>query len=80
VGNQIYNAYADFGKQYTGAMTGYGNNQANLTTSAGNAAAAGQVGQANALTGGISNVSNMYYQNQMLDLLRRRDTSLGGAP
>jgi hypothetical protein len=37
---------------------------------AGNAQAAGQVGSANAINQGISGISNMYYQNQMLGLLR----------
>jgi hypothetical protein len=58
-------------------MTGFGNNQANLTTGAGNAAAAGQVGQANAITGGISNLSNMYYQNQLLNMFKDKNTGYG---
>jgi hypothetical protein len=42
---------------------------------AGNAQAAGQVGQANAINQGISGISNMYYQNQMLGLLGNRNNS-----
>jgi hypothetical protein len=59
-------------------MTGFGNNQANLTTGAGNAAAAGQIGQANAISGGISNLSNMYYQNQLLNMLDKRNSNVTG--
>jgi hypothetical protein len=81
-GGQIYGAYGNFGNQFTGAMTGFGNNQANLTTGAGNAAAAGQIGQANAISGGISNLSNMYYQNQLFNMLNKRgpESTLGSEP
>jgi hypothetical protein len=40
-----------------------------------NARASGYIGQANAISGGISNLSNMYYQNQLLNMLGKRDTS-----
>jgi hypothetical protein len=45
---------------------------------AGNALAAGQVGQANAINQGVSGITNMYYQNQMLNLLDRNRGSGGG--
>lgn len=73
-GNLINSAYRDYGSNFTGAMTGYGNAQAGLTTGAGNAIAAGTVGQANAINQGISNVSNQYYQNQLLNMLKPQNT------
>lgn len=74
-GGQINSAYGNYGNQVTGALTGFGSNQANLTTGAANAQAAGQVGQANALNQGISGASNAYYQNQMLNLFRDKNTN-----
>jgi hypothetical protein len=74
-GSMINSAYGNFGGGVTGALTGFGTNQANLTTGAANAQAAGQVGSANAFTQGISGASNAYYQNQMLGLLRDRNTN-----
>lgn len=69
-GNQRYNAYGNYGGQYTGALTGYGNAAANALTNIGQAQAAGSMGAANAIGGGISNLTNQYYQNQMLNLLK----------
>lgn len=74
-GGLINSAYGNYGNQVTGALTGFGTNQANLTTGAANAAASGQVGSANAFTQGISGASNAYYQNQMLGLLRDKNTN-----
>lgn len=74
-GGLINSAYGNYGNQVTGALTGFGTNQANLTTGAANAQAAGTVGQANALNQGISGASNAYYQNQMLNLFRDRNTA-----
>ena len=71
-GDKNFSAYGGYGNQVTGALTGFGNAQANLTTGAANATAAGQVGAANALNTGISGAANAYYQNQLLDILRRR--------
>ena len=71
----INSAYGNYGNQVTGALTGFGSNQANLTTGAANAQAAGTVGQANALNQGISGASNAYYQNQMLNLFRDKNTN-----
>jgi hypothetical protein len=74
-GGMINSAYGNYGNQVTGALTGFGTNQANLTTGAANAQAAGTVGQANALNQGISGASNAYYQNQMLNLFRDKNTA-----
>jgi hypothetical protein len=41
-------------------------------TGAGNARASGYIGGANAITGGISNLSNLYYQNQLLNMFANR--------
>ena len=75
-GDKNFSAYGGYGNQVTGALTGYGSAQANLTTGAANATAAGQVGAANALNTGISGAANAYYQNQLLDILRRRQTDV----
>jgi hypothetical protein len=50
-----------------------------------NARASGYIGSANAITGGISNLSNQYYQNQLLNMLGNRsggasNVAFGGAP
>jgi hypothetical protein len=76
-GGMINSAYGNYGNQVTGALTGFGTNQANLTTGAANAQAAGQVGQANALNQGISGATNAYYQNQMLGLLKDKNSGYG---
>jgi hypothetical protein len=75
-GSMINSAYGNYGGGVTGALTGFGTNQANLTTGAANAAASGQVGSANAFTQGISGATNAYYQNQMLGLLRDRNSGI----
>ena len=72
-------ANANYINSLTGALTGYGNAANNLITGAGNATASGYVGQANAINQGISGISNAYYQNQMLDMFRKKDPmSTGG--
>jgi hypothetical protein len=51
-----------------------------------NARASGYIGGANAITGGISNLSNLYYQNQLLNMFANRggggasNVAFGGAP
>jgi hypothetical protein len=74
-GQMINAALGNYGNQVTGALTGYGNAGASNMLAAGNAQSAGQIGQANAINQGISGVSNMYYQNQLLGMLRPRGTS-----
>lgn len=69
-GGMINAALGNYGNQVTGALTGYGNAAAANTLAAGNAQAAGQVGQANAINQGISGLTNMYYQNQLLGMLK----------
>jgi len=69
-GQMINAALGNYGNQVTGALTGYGNAGASNMLAAGNAQSAGQIGQANAINQGISGVSNMYYQNQLLGMLR----------
>ena len=72
-GGMINQALGNYGNQITGALTGYGNAASANTLAAGNATAAGQVGAANAINQGISGMTNMYYQNQMLNLLKDRE-------
>lgn len=73
-GQMINSALGNYGNQVTGALTGYGNASSANTLAAGNAQAAGQIGQANAINQGISGISNMYYQNQMLGLLKDKNS------
>lgn len=68
-------AYGNYGQGVSGAYGAYGTNATNALTGGANATASGYVGQANALNQGISNVSNQYYQNQMLNILRDRNTN-----
>jgi hypothetical protein len=75
-GSMINSAYGNYGGGVTGALTGFGTNQANLTTGAANAQASGMVGSANAFNQGISGASNAYYQNQMLGLLKDRNSGV----
>ncbi len=63
--NQVSNAAGQFGQQ-----------QANNIIGAGNAQAAGQVGQANALVGGINQAFNGYQNNQLMNMIR--NPSAGG--
>lgn len=60
---------AGIGQTATNNVGTLGANNAGMVGSnmigAGNAAAAGQVGQANAITGGISNLQSLYQMNQM---------------
>lgn len=76
-------AYGNYGQGVSGAYNAYGTNATNALTGGANATAAGYVGQANAVNQGISNISNQYYQNQLLNIFRDRNGSaggLGGAP
>jgi len=76
-------AYGNYGQGVSGAYGAYGTNATNALTGGANAVASGYVGQANAVNQGISNVSNQYYQNQLLNMYANRNGSaggLGGAP
>jgi hypothetical protein len=48
----------------------YANQAGEAYQGAANARASGYVGAANALNQGIGNISNMYYQNQLLNTFR----------
>ena len=74
IGTQQQQAYSNYINGLTGALTGYGNNASNLTTGAANATASGYIGGANAINSGISNVTNAYYQNQLLATLKNNKT------
>ena len=67
--NNLY-SIAGLGQQATAVTGQLGQQTANQISSndigAGNAAAAGTVGQANAINSGISSLSNLYSQNQAL--------------
>lgn len=66
-----YQSLAGQGQTTSNALANMGNNyatQAGNTLQAGaNAQASGYVGQANAINQGIGNITNQYYQNQMLN-------------
>jgi hypothetical protein len=70
-GNAANTAYGNYGAGTTGVLGAYGTNVSNNLIGAGNATASGYVGQANAINQGISGVSNAYYQNQLLNTLRK---------
>lgn len=57
--NQISNTAGQFAQNNANAMGAYGNAQA-----------AGYMGQANALNNGIGQATNLYQQNQLMDLIR----------
>jgi len=61
--------------QLTNAAGQFGSNQASNIIGAGNAQAAGQVGSANAWNQAIGQGVNAYQQNQLMDLIRRPQTS-----
>ena len=68
-----YQAMAGQGQSTANTLTNLGSNYANQAgeayMGAGNARASGYIGQANAINQGISGVSNMYFQNQLLNRL-----------
>jgi len=73
-----YNRYAGLsgaGQQATNQTSAAGQNMANNISSnqlgAGNAQASGYMGQANALSGAIGGATNLYGQNQMLNMLQQ---------
>jgi hypothetical protein len=80
-GSAVTNAYGAQGAGQSSAYGAFGSNLSNIygNTAAGmsntmlqgaNARASGYVGQANAINQGISGLSNMYYQNNLLNMLR----------
>jgi hypothetical protein len=83
--NQLYNrqaALAGIGQTATNlvgqAGQNYATNVGNLMTSAGAANAAGQVGMANALTGGLGTYLNYTQGNALLNALQNRRSTYGG--
>lgn len=85
-----YQAMAGQGQSTATTIGNMGMNYANQAgeayQGAANARASGYVGQANALTGAIGNISNQYYQNQLLNRILPSQTTpiaggaYGGAP
>jgi hypothetical protein len=75
IGQTATNLVGQAGQNYAtgagGALGTYGTNVGNLMTSAGAAQAAGQVGAANALTGGLGTYLNYNQGNALLDALQR---------
>ena len=57
----------------------YATNVGNLMTSAGAAQAAGQVGAANAITGGLGTYLNYTSNNNLLNALKNRGSTYGGS-
>ena len=83
--NQLYNrqaALAGIGQTSTNlvgqAGQNYATNVGNLMTSAGAANAAGQVGMANALTGGLGTYLNYSQGNALLNALQNRRSTYSG--
>lgn len=72
------NAYGALGTGTYNTLAGYGQGATDLITGTGNTRASGYIGGANAIGSGISNLSNMYYQNQLLSMLGNRNIGGGG--
>jgi hypothetical protein len=74
IGQTATNLVGQAGQNYAtgagGALGSYGTNVGNLMTSAGAANAAGQVGMANAITGGLGTYLNYTQGNALLNALR----------
>jgi hypothetical protein len=73
-GNATSSAYGNFGSNLSNIYGGTAAFINNANLQGANARASGYVGAANAINQGISGVSNMYYQNQMLNLLQDEKT------
>jgi hypothetical protein len=82
IGQTATNLVGQAGQNYaTGVgnvLGSYGTNVGNLMTSAGAARAAGQVGMANALTGGLGTYLNYTQGNALLNALQRNRGSFSG--
>ena len=78
IGQSSTNLVGQAGQNYaTGvgnALGSYGTNVGNLMTSAGAAQAAGQVGVANAITGGLGTYMNYSQNNALLEALKNRNS------
>ena len=77
-----YQTLAGFGQtsvnQLGQAGQNYASNVGNLMTGAGAAQAAGQVGAANAITGGLGTYLNYSQNNALLNALKNRGSTYGG--
>lgn len=77
-----YQSMAGQGQSTANTLSNIGMNYANQAgeayQGAANARASGYVGQANALNQGISGISNMYFQNQLLNRLPKPGSTAGG--
>jgi hypothetical protein len=80
-----YNRFAGLGgggqtaaNQLSSAAGNYGNAQSGLMTGVGNAQAAGAVGSANALMGGVQNWQNQQNQNRLFGLIGGNQNKWGG--
>jgi hypothetical protein len=94
LGSGLFNAYGSASQGATGAygalgtgtynaLGGYGAGASESMLGGANARASGYIGQSNAITGAISNLSSQYYQNQLLNMLGNRNNpnvAFGGAP
>jgi hypothetical protein len=82
IGQTATNLVGQAGQNYAtgagGALGTYGTNVGNLMTGAGAANAAGQVGMANAITGGLGTYLNYNQNNALLEALRNRRSTYGG--
>jgi hypothetical protein len=66
------------GSNISNALGAYGSSVQGNIIGAGNAQAAGQIGAANAIVGGLGQGLNFYQQSQMLNRLPTYGSSLGG--
>lgn len=64
--------------QTSNAAANFANNASSNIIGAGNAAAAGQIGTANALVGGINSGINAYQNNQLMQMIQQPSPSLAG--
>lgn len=71
-GNLMGAAYGTYGNNVAGVYGNYGNNLSNLYGAQGQANASGTVGAANALSGGLTNAGNSYYQGQLMNSILNR--------
>ena len=85
--NQLYNrqaALAGIGQTSTNLVNqagqNYASNAGNLITGGAAAQAAGQVGVANAVTGGLGTYLNYSNNNALLNALKNRGSTYGGSP
>jgi hypothetical protein len=72
-------AYGNYGQGVSSAYGGYGTNASNALMGGANAAASGYVGGANAINAGVSGLSNLYYQNNLLNMFKDRNNGLSGS-